>query len=338
MSFLLCWSFKKREKFVKSASLSKAKPIAAVILSKKKPRTQTRSRDLNSVTTKTIARILRELQWKESSSPREKANKNLVLYLSLWLWLLPARMKMTSTKTQLCFKKIRNRLKAQLTQMYQIIIVQTGSFDSNRSVIERRYSDFERLHTNLLKEFYDEMEDVLFPKKSLTGNFTDDIILERKLAFQDYLRLLYSMEYIRTSRIFIDFLVRAELEEGYSCLRGGQYAKALQVFLDVVVLQEKLTKHRPILVVPTLCAILVCHKDLEDARSAYEFGEKALMRLEKHPSHRYYMPLLETMLSLAYELGKDFVSFQDKIDERKARKRQNKMVTLKELAVLEYIH
>ncbi|XP_072836711.2 sorting nexin-20 isoform X1 [Pogona vitticeps] len=222
--------------------------------------------------------------------------------------------------------------------MYQIIIVQTGSFDSNRSVIERRYSDFERLHTNLLKEFYDEMEDVLFPKKSLTGNFTDDIILERKLAFQDYLRLLYSMEYIRTSRIFIDFLVRAELEEGYSCLRGGQYAKALQVFLDVVVLQEKLTKHRPVLVVPTLCAILVCHKDLEDARSAYEFGEKALMRLEKHPSHRYYMPLLETMLSLAYELGKDFVSFQDKIDERKARKQQNKMVTLKELAVLEYIH
>uniref|UniRef100_A0A8D2IZ15 Uncharacterized protein n=1 Tax=Varanus komodoensis TaxID=61221 RepID=A0A8D2IZ15_VARKO len=28
---------------------------------------------------------------------------------------------------------------------YQILIVQTGSFDSNRSMIERRYSDFERL-------------------------------------------------------------------------------------------------------------------------------------------------------------------------------------------------
>uniref|UniRef100_A0A670YWX7 Sorting nexin 20 n=1 Tax=Pseudonaja textilis TaxID=8673 RepID=A0A670YWX7_PSETE len=30
---------------------------------------------------------------------------------------------------------------------YQIIIIQTGSFDSNVSMIERRYSDFEKLHT-----------------------------------------------------------------------------------------------------------------------------------------------------------------------------------------------
>ncbi|XP_062997167.1 sorting nexin-20 [Elgaria multicarinata webbii] len=221
---------------------------------------------------------------------------------------------------------------------YQIIIVQTGSFDSNRSVIERRYSDFERLHTNLLKEFYDEMEDVTFPKKSLTGNFTDEIIIERKLAFQDYLRLMYSMEYIRTSRMFIDFLIRPELEEAYGCLRGGQYTKALELFLEVVALQEKLTKHRPILLVPTLCAILVCHKDLENSRHAYEFGEKALLRLEKHPGHRYYTPLLGTMISLAYELGKDFISFQQKMDEKKAKKRPNKTVTLKELAVQEYIH
>uniref|UniRef100_A0A8C0BAX1 Sorting nexin 20 n=1 Tax=Buteo japonicus TaxID=224669 RepID=A0A8C0BAX1_9AVES len=37
--------------------------------------------------------------------------------------------------------------------MYKIIILQTGSFDSNKSVIERRYSDFEKLHRNLLEEF-----------------------------------------------------------------------------------------------------------------------------------------------------------------------------------------
>ncbi|XP_042294095.1 sorting nexin-20 [Sceloporus undulatus] len=219
---------------------------------------------------------------------------------------------------------------------YQIFIIQTGSFDSNKSVVERRYSDFERLHTNLLGEFAEEMEDITFPKKTLTGNFTEEIIIERKLAFQDYLRFLYSMECIRTSRMFIDFLMRPELEEAYSCLRGGQYTKALAGLLDIVVLQEKLTKHRPILLVPTLCAILVCHKDLENPRSAYEFGEKALLRLKRYPGHRYYLPLLETMISLAYELGKDFISFQEKMEERKAKKHQNKMVTLKELAVQEY--
>ncbi|KAF7244687.1 Sorting nexin-20 [Varanus komodoensis] len=221
---------------------------------------------------------------------------------------------------------------------YQILIVQTGSFDSNRSMIERRYSDFERLHTNLLKEFCDEMEDVTFPKKTLTGNFTEEIIIERKLAFQDYLRLLYSMECTRTSRMFIDFLTRPELEEAYGCLRGGQYNKALEVFLETVALQEKLTKHRPVLLVPTLCAILVCYKDLENLKSAYEFGEKALSRLSKHPSHRYHIPLLETMISLAYGLGKDFVSFQEKMEEEEAKKCQNKAVTLKELAVREYLH
>ncbi|XP_066493829.1 sorting nexin-20 [Tiliqua scincoides] len=221
---------------------------------------------------------------------------------------------------------------------YQIIIIQTGSFDSNKSMIERRYSDFEKLHANLLMEFYDEMEDIVFPKKCLTGNFTEEIIQERKLAFQDYLRLLYSMEYIQTSRMFINFLVRPELEEAYSCLRGGQYTKALNLFLEAVALQEKLTKHRPILLVPTLCAIVVCHNDLEDSKSAYEFGEKALLRLEKYPCHRYHLPLLETMISLAYELGKDFVSLQERVEERKAKKGQIRAVTLKELAVQEYVY
>lgn len=205
-------------------------------------------------------------------------------------------------------------------------------------MIERRYSEFEKLHANLLTEFYDEMEDIVFPKKCLTGNFTEEIILERKLAFQDYLRLLYSMEYVRTSRMFINFLIRPELEEAYSCLRGGQYTKALNLFLEATALQEKLTKHRPILLVPTLCAIVVCHNDLEDSRNAYEFGEKALLRLEKYPGHRYHLPLLETMISLAYELGKDFVSLQEKLEERKAKKGQVRAVTLKELVVQEYIH
>ncbi|XP_013911471.1 PREDICTED: sorting nexin-20 [Thamnophis sirtalis] len=220
---------------------------------------------------------------------------------------------------------------------YQIIILQTGSFDSNVSMIERRYSDFEKLHTSLFREFYDEMEDIVFPKKILTGNFLDEVILERKLAFQDYLRILYSMEFIRTSQVFIDFLTRPELEEAYSCLRGGQYTKALQGLLEAIALQEKLTKHRPILLAPTLCAILVCHKDLENFKSAFEFGEKALQRLEKHPGHCYYLPLLETMISLAYELGRDFLFFQKKMEERKTRNLPQKMLTLKELTVQEYV-
>ncbi|NXF07174.1 SNX20 protein, partial [Smithornis capensis] len=221
--------------------------------------------------------------------------------------------------------------------MYKIIILQTGSFDSNKSVIERRYSDFEKLHRNLLEEFSEEMEDTAFPKKSLTGNFTEEIINERKLAFKDYLRLLYSMKDIRRSKKFIDFLTRPELQEGYGCLRGGQYTKALEILLEVIGLQERLMRNNPVSVVPTLCAIVVCHKDLDNPASAFEYGEKALSRLGVQSNHRYYMPLLETMIRLAYELGKDFLSLQEKLEEWKTKKDPVRVFTLKELAVREYV-
>ncbi|XP_067405858.1 sorting nexin-20 [Emydura macquarii macquarii] len=221
--------------------------------------------------------------------------------------------------------------------LYKIIIIQTGSFDGNKSVIERRYSDFEKLHKNLLKDFNEELEDVIFPKKTLTGNFTEEMINERKIAFRDYLGLMYSMKCVRRSKTFINFLIRPEMEEAYGCLRGGQYTKALEILVQVIALQEKLTKHSPVLIVPTLCAILVCHKDLDNPASAYEYGEKALLRLQMHGGHRYYIPLLETMITLAYELGKDFLSLQEKLEANKAKRCEIKMFTLKELAVREYI-
>uniref|UniRef100_A0A6I8PLH6 PX domain-containing protein n=1 Tax=Ornithorhynchus anatinus TaxID=9258 RepID=A0A6I8PLH6_ORNAN len=222
--------------------------------------------------------------------------------------------------------------------MYKIVIVQTGSFDGNKAVVERRYSDFEKLHKNLLKDFSEEMEDIVFPKKHLTGNFTAEMISERKLAFKDYLRLLYSMQYIRRARAFTDFLTRAELEEAYSCLRAGQYTKALDIFFQVVPLQEKLTHHHPALLVPSLCAMLVCHRDLERPLEAYAVGERALLLLQGRGGHRYYTPLLEAMIHLAYQLGKDFVSLQEKLEESQLRKIPAKMVTLKELTVREYLH
>ncbi|NXX88750.1 SNX20 protein, partial [Centropus bengalensis] len=221
--------------------------------------------------------------------------------------------------------------------MYKIIILQTGSFDSNKSVIERRYSDFEKLHRNLLEEFSEEMEDVTFPRKILTGNFTAEVINERKLAFKDYLRLLYSMKYIRRSKKFIDFLTRPELQEAYGCLRGGQYTKALEILLEVIGLQERLMRGNPVSIVPTLCAIVVCYKDLEDPENAFEFGEKALSHLRRCTNHRYYIPLLETMITLAYELGKDFLSLQEKLEEWKTKKDPVRIFTLKELAVCEYL-
>ncbi|XP_025708150.1 sorting nexin-20 isoform X1 [Callorhinus ursinus] len=222
--------------------------------------------------------------------------------------------------------------------MYQIVIIQTGSFDSNKAVLERRYSDFEMLQKSLLKTFREEIEDIVFPKKHLMGNFSEEMISERKLAFQEYLSLLYAIRCVRRSREFIDFLTRPELREAFGCLRGGQYSRALDILVRVVPLQEKLTAHCPVMVVPALCAMLVCHRDLERPAEAFAAGERALQCLQAREGHRYYAPLLDAMLRLAYALGKDFVSLQEKLQESQLRKPSPWGFTLKELTVREYLY
>ncbi|KAM4723022.1 sorting nexin-20 [Rhinophrynus dorsalis] len=225
--------------------------------------------------------------------------------------------------------------------MYQIVIIRTGSFDANKVFIERRYSDFEKLHRDLLKDFKDEMEDVPFPKKVLMGNLTEEMISKRMVALKDYLAELYAIPCVRKSKKYIDFFIIPELEEGYNCLRGGQYGKAMEIFQQVVCLQEKLSKHYPILMVPSLCALVVCYKDLDDFEKAYEVGMKALVLLEKHTGHKYYIPLLDTLISLAYKLAKDYVSLREQMERGQRQLKQGlefEMVSLKELVVKECVY
>lgn len=228
-----------------------------------------------------------------------------------------------------------------LEQLYKIVIIKTGSFDGKKVFIERRYSDFERLHRNLLKDFKDEMEDVVFPKKILMGNLTEEIIRMRMIALKDYLGELYAIRYVRKSCQFVAFFIESELGEGYSCIRGGQYKRATETLEQVLYLQEKLVEHCPILMVPTLCALVVCHKDMDQLEKAYETGMKALELLQKHPRHKYYNPLLDTLISLAYKLGKDFLSLREKFENGENRATRSsfggEMITLKELVVKERV-
>ncbi|XP_073515460.1 sorting nexin-20 isoform X2 [Phyllobates terribilis] len=224
--------------------------------------------------------------------------------------------------------------------MYQIVIIKTGSFDGKKVFIERRYSDFERLHRNLLKNFKEEMEDVLFPKKLLMGNLTEEMIRKRMMALKDYLGEIYAIRCVRKSQKFIEFFIEPELEEGYCCIRGGEYSAAMRIFQQVTYLQEKLVEHCPTLMVPSLCALVVCHRDMNESEMAYEVGMKAVELLEKHTTHRYYMPLLDTLVSLAFKIGKEYMALREKlqINEMKVRRTFDyEIPTLKELVVQEYV-
>ncbi|XP_043937921.1 sorting nexin-20 [Protopterus annectens] len=216
---------------------------------------------------------------------------------------------------------------------YKVVVIKSGSYDGIKSCVERRYSDFERLHKGLLKDFKEEMEDVIFPRKRVIGNFSVEMINGRRAAFMDYLEILHSIKYIRRSNKFIDFFIVPELEEAYNCLRGGSYTEALEILLEVLVLQEKLTQHNPMLLAPTLCAIVVCYKDLGDLNSAYEYSERALLHLHGRRGYKYYIPLLDTMITLAYDLGKDITPLR----EKEADRPEKAVPTLKELVVQEHV-
>ncbi|KAM5263392.1 sorting nexin-20 [Ctenodactylus gundi] len=221
--------------------------------------------------------------------------------------------------------------------MYEIVVVQTGSFDSHRAVLERRYSDFAELQKSLLRTYPEEIEDVAFPRKRLAGNFSEETIRERRLLLREYLGQLYAIRCVRRSRELLDFLTRPELREAFGCLRAGQYARALDTLLRAGPLLEKLTPHCPAAMVPALGAVLVCQRELERPAEAFAAGERALRRLQAREGHRYYAPLLDAMVRLARALGRDCAPLQARLEESQLRRPGQRGVTLKELTVQEYL-
>lgn len=50
-------------------------------------------------------------------------------------------------------------------QLYTVHVIQAGSSDKTPAIITRRYSDFQRLHSTLCRNYGDQMERVCFPRK-----------------------------------------------------------------------------------------------------------------------------------------------------------------------------
>ncbi|XP_072926723.1 sorting nexin-20 [Hemitrygon akajei] len=222
--------------------------------------------------------------------------------------------------------------------VYKVVVIKSGTYDGSQSYIERRYSDFEKLHKNILKNFKEEVEEITFPKKIVSGNFQPEKITERKLAFRDYLAQLYAIKDIRFSDEFIEFFFLHEVQEGYGFLRSGQYTRALNSLMNVLSLQEKLCMHHHDRLVLTLSAIGVCCRDLNDIDGAYEFCEKAGLILHKNYCHKYYFPLIKVQIMLGNELGKNMQHLQNsliKLEELHGS--QNNLPSLKELVVQEFI-
>ncbi|CAL8263331.1 unnamed protein product [Merluccius merluccius] len=216
--------------------------------------------------------------------------------------------------------------------------MRSGSYDSRRVSIERRYSDFAHFHQQLLGKFSEELEEVHFPRKLLSGNFNPEIIAERRLALQDYLAQIYAVSCVRYSRHFPEFFARQEQRHAHGLLRAGQYQPAMEELQTVLNILEKLASWQsPTLLVPTLCALAVGHRDLEQLEDAFTVAHRALPAVRRYGLRQYRAPLLELLVDVGYLLHRPVAQLQEELSLfRDSERGRVSFGSLKELVVQEF--
>ncbi|KAM4841872.1 sorting nexin-21 isoform 1-T1 [Thomomys bottae] len=181
-----------------------------------------------------------------------------------------------------------------------------GQSDRQPAQISRRYSDFERLHRNLQRQFRGPMAAVSFPRKRLRRNFTAETIARRSRAFEQFLGHLQAVPELRHAPDLQDFFVLPELRRAQSLTCTGLYREALALWANAWQLQAHLDTpfgpDRPLL---TLAGLAVCYQELEDPAEARAFCEKALQLLGDKTPHPFLAPFLEAHIRLSWRLGLD---------------------------------
>lgn len=223
-------------------------------------------------------------------------------------------------------------------QVYEIVVMRSGSFESRRVSVERRYSDFVHFHQKLLEEFKEELEDVSLPRKHLTGNLSPEIISERRLSLQDYLARVYAARCVRYSPSFAAFFTEPEQKRAHTLLRAGQFQQALLQLQTVLEIQEKLLPwQKATLIVPTLAAMAVCFRDLEEPEEAFAAAHRALPPVRRYGMNSYRAALLELLVDLGYQLGKPVAQLQDEMTRlRDAERGEMSSRSLKEIVVRQF--
>nr|XP_046252360.1 sorting nexin-21 isoform X2 [Scatophagus argus] len=227
--------------------------------------------------------------------------------------------------------------------LYTIHVIQSGGSDKTPAIITRRYSDFQRLHATLRRNYGDQMEHVCFPRKKLRRNFTAETIAKRSRAFEQYLSHLYSLSTLRGALCVRQFFYLTDLQAGQLFIRVGRYQEALGPLLNAKRLQHKLgwvsyygsqTQAQP----PasshwffTLVGLASCFQEvdqLEEARDHCDHALRVLTPPEMHTNtehnqpctlsekldesqqrigrpHPLLLPLLRAVVRLSWQTGRD---------------------------------
>uniref|UniRef100_A0A8C7YVC1 Sorting nexin family member 21 n=1 Tax=Oryzias sinensis TaxID=183150 RepID=A0A8C7YVC1_9TELE len=221
--------------------------------------------------------------------------------------------------------------------LYTIHVIQSGGSDKTPAVITRRYSDFQRLHATLRRNYGDQMERVCFPRKKLRRNFAAETIAVRSRAFEQYLSHLCSISALRGALCVRQFFYLNDLQAGQLLIRSACFQEALGPLLNAKRLQSKLgwtSYHDNQAQAPlpssssssshwffTLVGLLCCFQEvgqLEEARDHCDHALRVLTPTSSNaedkplPPHQasnsllpLLLPLLRVVVRLSWQTGKD---------------------------------
>ncbi|XP_064640871.1 sorting nexin-20-like [Lineus longissimus] len=217
---------------------------------------------------------------------------------------------------------------------YTILVIRSHELDKAQAVIERRYSDFEKLNSALKRGFPQLMETIAFPPKILSGNFKRETIARRSRAFEQYLTHVHSLDEIRRSKEFANFFYNVNLQEAYAHVRNARYKEAIPLLHNAVNIQDKLLGENHKEVIATLCGLVACYSALEQNSEAQECAETALKCIGRSEKNRYLIPLLQISIRLCWTQGKDKTDLEARLADLRNRNFSVDLApTLLELAV-----
>lgn len=188
------------------------------------------------------------------------------------------------------------------------MVLRTDHVDTEKVMVERRYSDFAALYKAIKKDHPFLIKDVDFPGKVLfqKKNLNPELIESRRIAFQTFLQTIYKYAEVRQHQAFKEFFYLPGLREATDNLKSGELENSLELFLNSLHLQVKLCdKGREI--IATLGAIV----DVLEAQGKLEDAERyATAALELHVAQNDYLcphviPLLDTVARLRWKLQMD---------------------------------
>ncbi|XP_038606285.1 sorting nexin-21 [Tachyglossus aculeatus] len=196
--------------------------------------------------------------------------------------------------------------------LYTVALRRPGPAERPPAQVSRRYSDFERLHRRLRRQFPGPMAAVSFPRKRLRRNFAAETVARRSRAFERFLGHVQAEAQLRGAAALHDFFLLPELHRAQRFTCTGLYREALGLWHNARQLQAGLGPGPagpgtpgPGRALLALAGLAVCHQELEEPGRARACCERALRLLGPGARHPLLGPFLEAHVRLSRRLGLD---------------------------------